>query len=361
MTIIVLASAARISGAKTIYLQFVKYLPQFIGDDKYFIFVDPTVPQPSIQGVTYINVYDHSWFNRLYWDFIGFKKWTKTNQIIPDVVVSLQNTSVICDCRQIIYYHQALPFYSNKWNPFKKTERGLFLYKYIYPWFVKATIRRDAQIVVQIPFMKKGFINVYRHNPQNIHVLFPDIDVSTSKIDSPPCELNNYFIYPATGAKYKNHRTIINAIENIKSQNTQLADCIKVVLTLDKNKDCDIYKYIQQKGCESNFVFIGQVSYDILMKFISGSNALLFPSTVESLGLPLIEAATFGKAIIAADMEYSKEVLSSYSGVTYLPHDNYNLWAKRIIKLHLNKEQFSPIEQKRSTWSDFFKLIKTQN
>lgn len=360
MNVVVLASASRISGAKTIYLQFISHLSKYIGNDKYYIFVDPSVPQPEIEGVTYIQEADHSWKRRIAWDFRGFKAWTKKMGIKPDVVVSLQNTSVKCDCKQVVYYHQSLPLYPNKWNPLKAEERKLFLYKYIYPWFVKSTVKKDALIVVQIPFIKKRFVKTFKHHEENVYVLFPDIPVEISEHSAEDEELKgkHYFIYPAIGINYKQHCTIVNAVKIAKAKYPELADKIKVVFTLDKEKDAIWVDYVKKKGCEANFEFTGHIDYKKLMQLVKNSHALLFPSTIESLGLPLVEAATMGKAIVVADKDYAREVLLDYSGVTFLPFDAYEQWAEEIVKLYRTYKTFAPIKQRESSWGEFFKLIK---
>ncbi len=361
MNIIVLATAARIGGAKTIYNQFIQHLPQYIGDNRYYLFVDPTVAQPEIEGVTYIHDANHSWRHRIYWDFWGFKNWVKKSGVTPDVVVSLQNTTVICHCKSVVYYHQPLPFYSDRWNLFKKEERALFLYKHIYPLFVKATVGKKAKIVVQIPFIKKGFVRTFNHPEDKVHVLFPDtnVDIPEENEEDDILKDRKFFIYPANSKSYKQHRTIINAVHIAKTKYPELTSSLKVVFTLVKAQNADLYRYVEEKGCVENIDFIGHVEYKQLMRLVKNSRGLLFPSTIETLGLPLVEAAVMGKPIIAADKDYSREVLLDYPGVTFLPYNDYEKWCDAIISLHNDYKIFSCMQQRESTWEKFFYLIYT--
>lgn len=41
-------------------------------------------------------------------------------------------------------------------------------------------------------------------------------------------------------------------------------------------------------------------------------SALIFPSYIETVGLPLVEAMSVGAVILAADCEYAHEVLDGY-------------------------------------------------
>lgn len=55
MNILVIATTLQAGGGITIYKQFLSHLSKYIGQDKYWIFVNPVLPQMAIQGVTYIS------------------------------------------------------------------------------------------------------------------------------------------------------------------------------------------------------------------------------------------------------------------------------------------------------------------
>ena len=88
-------------------------------------------------------------------------------------------------------------------------------------------------------------------------------------------------------------------------------------------------------------------------------DALVFPSTIETFGLPLIEAASMGKPIIASDLDYAREVLGQYKGVSFVPSDNAVAWSDEIMKLVINsKICYLLIElSAKSSWEEFLNLI----
>lgn len=359
MNIIVLASACRTSGALTIYKQFLSHLPKSIEGNRYFIFVDPSMDQPEIENVEYIQDSDHSYKHRMFMDKKGYMDEMLSRDIIPDVVFSLQNTGCVTRCKQVIYYHQPLPFYPQKWNPFKRSERLMFLYKYIYPFFVKRTLNNNTDIVVQIPFIKKGFAKRFNFDSGKIHVAFPDvenIDVDNIPIHDYENDCNN-FIYPATAPSYKGHLTIAKAIKIIKDNNESLANKIKVHLTIEPQANIEMYNYITKNNLLNSFEFHGSMPHDELLSFYKGSIGLLFPSTIETLGLPLLEAATFGLPIIASDLDYAHEVTTGYKGVEFVPPRDYALWAKKIINICENGQMYVPMKGKASEWGQIFERI----
>ena len=124
--IIVNTAALRSSGALSIYRQFIHHLSLYKGNNQFYIFVDPSMDQPAINGVCYIQDSNHSVLHRLWWDYIGLKRWLKNNGIIPTSVISLQNTRVLLHCKQVIYYHQSLPFYDKKWSFLKSSEGVIY-------------------------------------------------------------------------------------------------------------------------------------------------------------------------------------------------------------------------------------------
>ena len=358
--IIVNAFALRKSGALTIYRQFVAHLSSFVDNKRYFIFVDSSVEQPVINGVTYIVDGDHSWKHRLLWEHGGLLKWLKKNNITPDVVVSLQNTGCCIDCRQVIYYHQSIPFYPHKWNFFKDTERMMWLYKYIYPLFVKSTLSSKTDVVVQIPFIKKQFVRKFGIDANRVHVLFPDTNIINIETIKRKSLNSNYFhfLYPATPNPYKEHKTLVEALCLLRENNRVVFDRVRIHFTLSKGDYPHLDNLISQHQLQNQFVMDGMMPINELFSFYKASCGLLFPSTLETLGLPLLEAASLGVPIIAANLDYAHEVLEGYKGVQFADSQNYILWASLIEKLCLSHCMYPSLPAKESTWGQFFKLIE---
>ena len=357
--VIVNAAALRAGGALTIYRQFIGHLPENIGDNKYYIFVDPSMEQPVIDGVTYIHDANHSKLHYIQWSLFGLNRWLKCHNITPSIIVSLQNVCTVTDCKQVVYYHQSLPFYKKRWSFLKASERTMAFYKYIYPYFVKCTLSANTEVVVQIPFIKKGFVDKFKCNPDKVHVMFPDVErIDVQKIE--PHKFNDgmfHFIYPASSIPYKAHRTLVNALAILKAKNATQAEHIRVHLTFREDEYQALYKYIEEQNLCRQFVFDGGMQHERLLTYYKGADGLLFPSTIETLGLPLLEAAAFGLPIIAADLDYAREVMYDYEGVRFVECYNYEKWAAEIERVCTAPQKYQPLKPKDSSWKDFFALI----
>ena len=131
--------AAINGGALTILKQFIIYVAKKYSDRyKFYIFCTADLKEFECENIKIIdNIKGKKWIDRVYWDIIGLKRWSKNNNIDPDIIISLQNTGIgsFKNVKQIIYLHQSLPYYSNvKWNPFAKAERKYWFYRYIYKY-----------------------------------------------------------------------------------------------------------------------------------------------------------------------------------------------------------------------------------
>lgn len=344
---VVNATALDSGGGLSILQQFIENIPS--DDQNWLIFVSPEISvQSKNPNVLIEPIYGvKSLAKRLYWDAFGLKRWLKKHDIDPVASVSLQNTGFKVGKKvpSFIYYHQSIPFFQNKWNPLKKNERTFWFYKNIYPLFVKLFLQKDTFIFVQLEYIKQQFSKYFHHPTYKIGAFLPSISLSKCYIEHPKDIVNNESIqlfYPASSHFYKNHRVIEEAIKSTKKDFT-------VIFTID-NKNPNF--------SDKRINYIGSQSFETICNLYQSCDALVFPSYIETLGLPLLEAAMFGLAIIAADLPYAREVLSGYEGVTFVPFDNPDAWCEAIEKLDKGK-RYKPLDiSEKAGWEELFKLIK---
>ena len=103
-------------------------------------------------------------------------------------------------------------------------------------------------------------------------------------------------IYPASYLKHKNHYLLFSNANIIYKYLPE----IEFILTLDSH---DFNKVPDNIKC------IGRLSRNEVLENLIVSDALLFLSSFESLGIPLIEAAKLSKPIIVPKLPYSLELI----------------------------------------------------
>ncbi len=333
----------------------------------YIVFVcqEYTSPKnlPSNVKIVYIDA--KSWMMRIYWDSYGLKKWLEKNHIEPAVVISLQNTSIRTDKRvaNIIYLHQALPFIERKWLFYKKTEYKFWLYKMFYGYFIFRFVNDNTQFVVQTNWMKKS-LESKGINEEKIHVIRPSFGEENNFRGD--CFLDEYenkkiIFYPASFLIYKNHIEIVKAFVFLKKEEQDISNVV-VVFTFEENESPELIDMVYDNSLQDNFKFIGKISHSDVLSMYKKSDLVVFPSYLESFGLPLQEAASYGKPIVCADEVYSREVLSNYDGATFVKTGDTQKWAISIRKYLYNQTNFTPINNDcDSSWKKFFELIKKVN
>lgn len=360
--IFVNATAATSGGALTILNQFIESIDK--NDKQYYIFTSIDLKKFESDNIKIINnISAKKWIKRLKWDFYGMKKWSKKNKIYPDLIISLQNTGVIFNKNipQIIYLHQPIPFTPIKWSLFRKDERIYWIYKNLYDKIIKFTINNNTTIVVQSEWLKKAASKKLKFSEDKIYVFKPNLsNIDAEKVEKIDVDKNKYHIfYPAAGHKYKNHEIILNTLKKLKENNNDIYIDLLIHFTLDK--ESYIGKVAKEMRVQDSICFESYTSYNKTLSLYKVSDLVLFPSYVETLGLPLVEAAQFGIPILVSDLEYSREIIGQYNGATFLTYNNPQEWAEAIKFNFLNREcKFKSNFKATNEWDKFFDLVDSK-
>lgn len=337
--ILVNATASKSGGALTILKEYLSELRKSDKETIYYVFCGTDLPEYNTDNIRIVKIKTHGFgiggLKRLFWDSFGLFLFCIGNRIKPDLIISFQNTGVIFPkVKQLIYYHQSIPLFKHKWKFYRKDESILFFYKKIYPFFIRLLLNKNTEFVVQQEFIKKLFSNKFHINDDKIHVIVPDINLSfESKIQKIVLDQRKFHIfYPTNLAKYKNYYVLFEAISEIKKMSPEISEKLILHITLDKNNEYLKHK-ISKFQISDNLNLLGTIPYKEVISYYNSVNLLVFPSYIETLGLPLIEAAYFGLPILVSDLDYARELLHEYKGVTFVQYDNVVKWANAIIEL----------------------------
>lgn len=357
------ATALKSSGALTILKQFLAYASKN-SQYHYFCFVPTELNLQYSKNISFVEIPRMNWLQRIVWDAIGFKKYLKSHKINPKKVISLQNTSVNMDCDQIIYLHQSLPFSNARWSVFKKEHFKSFLYKHFYKFFILLFTDKQTVFVVQTEWMKNALCSQANIKKDKVYIIKPDIKLPDTKFrvvkDIDEENVSHSLLYPATPLFYKNHYIILQALNSMKASVS--IEYLKFLVTFKPGESTSFDKAVKELGLTNNVEYLGVVPYDVLIEKYQAASLVLFPSYVETFGLPLAEAASLGKPVLCSDLEFARDVLNGYSGAVFLNHMDHIAWGRAIIetldKVDSNTFNSNHFELKYSTsWEDFFKLI----
>lgn len=255
-----------------------------------------------------------NYFLRLYFEYIYLYFFTLTKEI--DLWISLNDsTPNVSAKKKIVYCHNPSPFYLRTLNDFLKNTKfaiSSFLYKYVY----KINIHKNDIVIVQQSWLKKRLYDMFKH--RNIIVAKP-IKLSPNTQHDYIIKKNSQFtqfIYPAYPRFFKNFEVICESVQKL---NNQGISNFNVILTIDGNENT-YAKNIYKTFCDTNNIsFIGIKPHEEIQKLMLTSDCLIFPSRLETWGLPISEAINAGIYVIASDLEYAYETVGDYPYASFFP------------------------------------------
>lgn len=311
MKIMVFDVPAESGGALSILKEF--YHEYRADENNEYIFV---VSKPELEETKNIKVLRYpwikkSWLHRLYFDNFIAPKLVLEFEV--DEVFSLQNIIVPhTEVKQTVYVHNSLPFAEYR---FKLLEnRLLWIHQNVISRSIFKSIKKAHRVIVQTNWMKRACIEKLNVNGDKIEVMFPKINVEVKQYFKQKKKNIPTFFYPASGVVFKNHKVIVEACMELKKQGIK---DYKVIFTLNGDENKNIHAlYRKVKEYDLPIDFIGNISRDKVYEYYLRA-VLIFPSYIETVGLPLIEAKLHKTPIIASDCAFSHEVLDGYENVCF--------------------------------------------
>ncbi len=270
-----------------------------------------------------------SWFHRYFFDKIIAPYLVRKYEV--DEVFSLQNIIIPrVKVKQGVYIHQSIPFVSKKFKFFEN--HTYWIYQNIIGRMIKKSIKKADYITVQTNWMKDAVKEVLGNEFKTIVVERPQIDRKfVEYFDSTRLSHFHTFFYPASSQEYKNHKVIVQAV---KEMVPDIRKKIKVIFTLDPRQDDKIVEGIvgEINDHDLPIYLVGNLSQKAVFKYYK-SSILVFPSYIETFGLPLLEAKVVGSPIIASNEAFSKEILSDYKYVSFFNPYDYQELSQIMVNL----------------------------
>lgn len=270
---------------------------------------------PGVDWVEFPNS-RKSFFNRLSDEYIRFNRLSKKWR--PILWLSLQDSTprVKADIKAV-YYH----------NPLLLKPKGLKLWKYqprlavlrlLYKYIYTKGIDTNDFVITQQPAIAAYLLKTYHLSKDKVWV-FPPVDYLIEKKTLErdtliPPDKPYTFIFPATAFYYKNHALIIEACGLLSEINLDF----KVLLTIDGSENNYVQNLVSRaKEHFPQIEFLGFMSREKLFTYYQAADCMIFPSFLESWGLPLTEFAGFDKPILCADLPYGKSTLAGYKKAAF--------------------------------------------
>ena len=259
-----------------------------------------------------------NWGYRYYFDTVTTRKLLK--EFKPDKVFSLQNKGIdFYKKEQLVYLHLPFILTDHKFD-IKIDGKKLWAYQNIISKSIFKSLRKVDMTIVQTEWMKEALVKKAGVNADKIVVQQPDIKCNDIKdfIDCP--ENRKRIFYPATAFTYKNHSTLLKALNYATEKGLKDYEVIFTIRPDENAYTQNLYKDATEHNL--NVKFNGPIPREKVFEMYARS-ILAFPSYVESFGLPLLEAKLSGTYIMASDTPFCHEILDGYDKSEFFEELDY--------------------------------------
>ncbi|UVO50926.1 glycosyltransferase [Sphingomonas sp. SUN019] len=275
-----------------------------------------------------------SWLRRIYVEYVALNRISK--QIRPDIWWSLHDMSPRVKAgSQFVYCHNPAPFHRFSWAELSM-EPKLIPFSALYSLFYRINIRSNRAVIVQQDWIRREFM--HRYGVRNVVVAHP-VESQPGAALSAAGPVST-FVYPALSRVFKNFDLIGDAVRLLDGEPDWRG---RVVLTIDPEETRLTRDLFRRYGDLRGLHFVGRQDRDAMTKLYEEMDCLLFPSRLETWGLPITEAKSLGKPIIAADLPYAHETVGTYDHVRFVDPADPRALADIMLAAHRSGWTSQPV------------------
>ncbi len=269
-------------------------------------------------GVEYIEfpASKRSWLLRLWYEYIRFRPLSR--RLKPLLWLSLHDiTPCVVARRRAVYMHN--PVCGWKLRP-RDLAFGVSLplfalfYKYLY----RIGIHRNDFCVVQQSWFRDTVSAMFRVAPDRIVVARPFAGPAREVRREPPKPCRRFF-FPSLPRPFKNFETVCRAARILVAQGLT---GFSVVMTIDGTENRYSRRLRERYGDVPGIEFRGLIPRAEMDRAYAATDCLIFPSRLETWGLPLSEFALLGRPMIAADLPYAREAAEGSVATAFFDPDD---------------------------------------
>ena len=274
-----------------------------------------------------------NWWRRIYTEYRHFK--TLSAQLRPDVWLSLHDmTPNVVAHRQYVYCHNPAPFYKPTWRQMWH-EPTFAAFNLLYGLLYSINIARNDAVIVQQSWIRQCFVERYR--VREVITAAPHGSTATvGRLITRPATI---FFYPALPRTFKNFEVICDAVRVLSAAGWDGE--VRFTIAGNENRYA---RWIARKAARLPAIrLIGRQDPAGMARQYEVADVVLFPSTLETWGLPITEAKAWGKPILLADLPYAHETVGYYEGAWFVDPVDPRAWAHAMRAAQQGRYSFTKI------------------
>lgn len=359
--IVVSAVNLNVGGTLTILRDCLSYLSEISKNNEYEIIAIVYDKELAYYpNITYIeNQWPKKrWVNRLWFEYVSLNRISK--EIGPvHLWLSLHDTTpnVVAE-RKAVYCHNPFPFHKWKWKELAFAPK-IVLFSLFSKYIYKKGISDNDYVIVQQAWIRNEFVRMFKLSEKRIIIALPNLP----KLE----EVNHFedltsnktkFIYPASPNTHKNFECLCAATAILEEMT---AEEFQVNITLNGEENSYSKWLFRKWGHVKSLHWIGFVDRKELFHQYAQSDCLVFPSKVETWGLPITEFSIFNKMMLLSDLPYAKETAAGSQYVRYFdPNSAHELATLMLDVVKKRTDEFTEVKKINmeqpfvNNWNDLF-------
>lgn len=305
-TIVVSAVSLRKGGTLTILQDCLCYLSALAAGGNYRVIAlvhkRELADYPHIEYIEMPDVIK-GWGRRLWCEYVTMYKLSQ--KIMPVYLwLSLHDaTPRVMAERRVVYCQTSFPFYKWSWRDFL-FDYKIVLFALFTRWTYRINVHRNTYLIVQQEWLRSGLSRMLGVKKEKFIVAPPER--KENDVIAEIVELSCFtFFYAATPDCHKNFELLCDAASLLEQELGK--GRFKVVLTISGQENKYAQWLYKKFGSVSSIEFAGFMSKEKLFGYYRAVDCLVFPSKVETWGLPVSEFMATAKPMLLADLPYAHE------------------------------------------------------
>jgi glycosyltransferase involved in cell wall biosynthesis len=170
------------------------------------------------------------------------------------------------------------------------------------------------------------------------------------------------FFYPAYPRTFKNIEQILNAVRMLEHGGF---DQFEVWLTMDGTENRYAADLRKQFSRLTTVKWLGLLPRSEVLCLYARADCLVFPSKLETWGMPITEFKATGKPILAAELPYAHETVGEYKQAAFFNIESDPELAAMMKQAALGEPIFRPAKEQpiaspfSRNWEELWKILLT--
>lgn len=273
-----------------------------------------------------------NWGKRLWCEYVTMNRISR--ELAPVYLwLSLHDTTprVVAE-RQAVYCQTSFPFLRLRLSDIRFDYKiclfGLFT-RYAY----RMNIKKNKYIIVQADWLRRAFSAMFGI-PQNRFIVSPPEEKTTIV----NCNGNQdqdgriyKFAYICGPDCHKNIELVCKAAEMLEKNHG--SGRFQVMLTIAGSENAYARWIFSKWGNLKSINYMGYLNREELSQCYSDADCLIFPSRIETWGLPISEFMQYHKPMLLADLPYSHEASAGSTLTAFFNVDDASALAVQMARL----------------------------